>query len=145
MSVIAALAGWVAAVAGTLPMELWRICSDSVGGLAPLLQSIAMGFLVWSVWTLFIMCAMWCCGLLPILAVVREGWLLRRRGWAVAFGGMLGLSVVLVKFKVWHALMGPHRSVTGWLFTLYCLAFTIFGSFTTAVYSRLVARGDRQG
>src|SRR5271170_3072055 len=104
-SLIAVAAGWAAAVAATLPMQFVKIYSNAVGGPGNLFWSLGMGALIWMIWTLEIAAIAWLCGGLPMIAIVREGWLLRHPGWAIAVSAALGWAVVLVRFAAWKLLL----------------------------------------
>ncbi len=138
-SMIAAVTGWAAAMAVTLPMQFTKIYMSALGGRRALLWSLGAGTAVWCAWSLIIAAAAWLWGGLPLIAIVRERWLLRHRRTAVVVSGTLGWLVVLLRFKVWDLLL-PEARLEMRIFTLYTLLLVIFTSVATAVYLRRVAR-----
>ncbi len=137
-SVVAALAGWAAAMAATLPMQFYKIYADRFGDLRSLLWSLGAGMLVWLAWTLAIAAVAWLIVCLPVIAVVREAWLLRHRRAVVASAGALGCAAVMAMTGTWKVFT-PEYSFHPRLFTLYTLLLTVFASIASWVYLRLVA------
>jgi hypothetical protein len=142
-SIVAAAAGWLATVAATMPMQIYEICTNALGGLRPLLWSLGAGTLIWCIWTFIIAAGAWLLGGMPVALVVPEEWLLRHRWQAIAIGGVLAWLVVLVRFEVWD-LLRPDHAFSPWLFTLYSLLLVVFAVATAAVYLRLRARTLRR-
>jgi len=138
-SLIAVGAGWGTAMAATLPIQVAKICSNAIGGLRPLLWSLGAGTLIWGIWTLGIAAGAWLCGGLPLIAIIREDWLLRHPRRAIAISVAAGWTVVLFKFAIWKLLLPEERlAVRG--FILYTLLLVVFTAVAAAVYLRLVAR-----
>ena len=129
---------WAAAMIVTLPIQFVKIYSNALGGTRELLWSLAAGTLVWGVWTLTFTGLVLLFGGVPLIATVREGWLLRHRRGSVAIAALLGWVVVLVKFEVWRLLL-PYQALNVRIFTLYSLLFVIFCGVTTAVYLHIMA------
>jgi len=138
-AVIAAIGGWLAAFAVTLPMQLLGIYHRADGDLRGMGISLIMGALIWVAWSLAVVGAILCCGGLPILVIVREQWLLAHRRRAVALAGFGGWVAVLAEFQVWR-LVVPDHLLNYWLFSLYSLLFIVFASVTAALYLRFVSR-----
>jgi hypothetical protein len=138
-SLIAVGAGWLAVMIVAMPMQLVKICSGNIGGLPSLLWSFVAGALVWGWWTLAFVSGGWLCAALPLIALVRESWMLRHPQRSVGICAALGCLVVLLQFKVWE-LTRPGHSLGIRMFTLYSLLLVVFPAVSAAVYLRLIAR-----
>ncbi len=141
-SLAASAAGWVTAMLVTLPMQAYKIVVNSNGGLRPLLWSLGAGMLVWFVWTLPVAAGGWLVVGLPVVAFVREEWLLKHRWLAIGTGTMLAWLIVLVEFRVWRLLTAdpPHNYR---MLILYSLLFAGFAAGTASVYLWLLERMRR--
>jgi len=137
-SLKAVLAGWAAAIVATFPMEVAKIVANNFGGAAVLLRSLVEGAVIWGLWGLSIAAGGWLFGLIPLILLVPESWLLRHRGASLATAAFLGWMVVLIKFKIWRLLL-PYESVSPRIFTLYSLLLVVYATVSAAVYLRLVA------
>jgi hypothetical protein len=144
-SLAAAGAGWLAAMAATLPMVLDKVWTDNIvwasgaGGWRSLLWSLALGAGVWAAWTFAIAFGAWSLGALPAIALVREEWLLRHKWLAVVLAAAMAELVVLAKFQFWLWFL-PQFYIEPWLLILYTLLLVVFAAATGCVYLLLVGR-----
>ncbi len=141
-SLIAVLFGWAAAMVATLPMQFVKIRASAFGGPAVLRLSLAEGTLVWGLWCLGIAAGGWLFGLVPVIMLVPEDWLLRHRFSSLALAATLSWIAVLVEFEAWKALL-PYYHLAVRMFTLYSLVLVVYATVSAAVYLRLIAsRGE---
>jgi hypothetical protein len=136
---LAAAAGWAAAIVVTTPMQIVKIYVNATGGPGDLLRSLAAGALIWSAWSLAIAAGGWLFGFVPLIVIVHEDWFLRYPRVSVAIAAVLGWTVVLVEFEVWK-LMQPDHTLEVRMFTLYSLLLIVFTAVSAAVYMRLAAK-----
>ena len=137
-SLLSVAAGWAAATAVTLPMQFAKIAANAFGGPAAWLLSLAEGAMIWSAWALAIAAGGWLFGLIPVIALVPEKWLLRQPRTSIAVAAVFGWVAVLVEFQVWK-LLQPYGSIAVRAFILYTLLLVVFVSVSAAVYLRLIA------
>ena len=136
-SLLSVAAGWAAATAITMPVQFAKISANAFGGPAVWLLSLAEGAMIWSVWALAIAAGGWLFGLVPVIALVPEKWLLRHPRTSIAMAAALGWVVVLVEFQVWK-LLQPYHSLGVRAFIVYTLLLVVFASVSAAVYIRLI-------
>jgi hypothetical protein len=136
-SLLSMAAGWAAATAVTLPVQFAKIVANAFGGPAALLLSLAEGTMIWSAWALAIAAGGWLFGLIPVIALVPDKWLLRHPRTSIAVAAALGWVVVLVEFQVWTLLL-PYHWLARRAFVLYTLLLVVFASVSAAVYLRLI-------
>jgi hypothetical protein len=141
-SLIAVLAGWAAALVATLPMQIAKIWANGFGGPAILRLSLAEGTLIWTLWSLAVAAGGWLFGLVPIILLVSENWLLRHLRTSLALAAIFGWMVVLVEFQVWWLVL-PYRTLAVRLFILYSLLLVVYTAVSAAVYLRLIAARGR--
>jgi hypothetical protein len=139
-SVVAALAGWAAAVAATLPMEFAKILGNTFVGPWAMVRSLAEGLLIWGAWCLAIAAGGWLVGLVPVALLVPEERLLRHRRACVAAGAILGWIVVLLEFRAWKLLL-PYHYLQVRMFVIYSFLLVIYTTVSALVYLRWIARG----
>ena len=96
------------------------------------------GALIWGAWALAIAAGGWLFGLVPVIVLVPENWLLRHPRRSIAIAAAFGWIVVLVKFEVWKLLL-PYHSLAVRMFTLYSLLLVVYATVSAAVYLRLIA------
>jgi hypothetical protein len=137
-SLLSVAAGWAVATAVTLPMQFAKIAGSAFGGPAVWLLSQAEGAMIWSAWALAIAAGGWLFGLIPIIALVPEKWLLRHLQTSIVVAAALGWVVVLVEFQVWKLLL-PYHWLPVRAFILYTLLLVVFASVSATVYLRLIA------
>jgi hypothetical protein len=137
-SLIAVLAGWAAAAIVTLPMQIAKILANTFGSPMVLLRSIAEGTFVWALWSLAIAAGGWAFGLLPVILLVSESWLLLHRRNSLILASILAWMVVLIEFHVWD-IVYPYYTLPVRMFTLYSLLLVIYATVSAAVYLRLTA------
>jgi len=135
----AALCGWLAAFAVTLPMQLLGIYHRADGDLRGIGVSLLTGTLIWTGWSLTLAAAIFCCGGLPLLAILREPWLLAHRRRAITLAGLAGWAAVLIEFQIWRIVV-PDHLLNYWLFSLYSLTFVLFTTVTAALYLKSRSR-----
>jgi hypothetical protein len=141
-SLIAGLAGWAAAMAVTLPMQFAKIVANSFGGPMVLLLSLAEGTLIWGSWSLEVAVGGWLFGLIPVILLVPENWLLGHLRASLALAAVLGWTVVLDEFEVWKLVL-PYNTLGVRMFTLYSLLLVVYTTVSAAVYLRLISpRGE---
>jgi len=138
LSLLAAAIGWAAATAVTLPMVVFKVCANALGGWRPLVWSLGAGTAIWLAWTLSIAAGGWLGGV-ALAVFAPEEWLLRNRGRAIAIAAGLGWLVVLIEFKTWR-LSQPGYSLSAWLFSLYSLLLVVFTVTAAASYLHWIAR-----
>ncbi len=138
-SVLSVAAGWAAATAVTMPVQFAKISANAFGGPAVWLLSLAEGAMIWSAWALVIAAGGWLFGLIPVIALVPEKWLLRHPQSSIAVAAALGWVVVLVEFQVWKLLL-PYHWLDRRAFILYTVLLVVFASVSAAVYIRLIVR-----
>jgi hypothetical protein len=136
-SLLSVAAGWAVATAVTLPVQFAKIAGSAFGGPAAWLLSMAEGAMIWSAWALVIAAGGWLFGLIPVIALVPEKWLLRHPRTSIASAAALGWTVVLVEFEVWKLLL-PYHWLARRAFILYTLLLVVFASVSAAVYLRLI-------
>lgn len=141
-SLKAVLAGWAAAMVATLPMQIAKIVANSFGGPMVLLWSLAEGTVIWGFWSLAIAAGGWLFGLVPVILLVPENWMLRHLRPSVILAAVFAWMVVLVQFQVWK-LLRPYHTSEGRIFYLYSLFLVVFAAVSGFVYLRLLAL--RQG
>lgn len=140
VSLVAASAGWLAAIIVTLPMVLFDVWTKDLGGWRSLAWSLAAGAWVWLAWTVPIAFGAWLLGALPAIALVREDWLLRHKRLAALLSAALAELVVLARFEVWRWL-DPLYYPGWWLFSLYSLLLAVFAASAAGTYLRAVGHG----
>src|SRR5271168_4190203 len=138
-SLIAVAVAWATAVIVTLPMQFVKIYSNAIDGPRAFLLSLCAVTLIWCAWSLAIASLAWLGGGLPVIAIVRECWLLRHHRRAIVISGALGWAVVLFKFQIWKQLL-PDEGFAIRGFILYTLLLVVFTGAAAAVYLRLVAQ-----
>jgi hypothetical protein len=138
-SILAFGIGWGAAMVVTLPMALFKVWTNALGGWGPLLWSLGAGAAVWLLWTLAITAGAFLFGALPAIMFVREEWLLRYKGRVMAISAALAMLVVLIRFQFWLFVL-PEYYFEPWLFTLYSLLLGVFAPTAAAAYLRLIGR-----
>lgn len=137
-SLFSVAAGWAVAAAVTMPVQFAKIAGSAYGGPAAWLLSQAEAAMIWSAWALAIAAGGWLFGLIPVIALVPERWLLRHPQTSIAVAAALGWGVVLVEFQVWQLLL-PYHWLAVRAFILYTLLLVVFASVSAAVYLRLIA------
>jgi hypothetical protein len=137
-SLEATLAGWAAAMVATLPMQIAKIVANSFGGPGVLMWSLAEGIAIWSLWGLAIAAGGWLFGLVPVILLVSEDWMLRHLRTSVVLAALFGWMVVLVQFQVWK-LLRPYHTSEGRMFYLYSLLLVVYATVSALVYLRLIA------
>jgi hypothetical protein len=137
-SLIAVLAGWAAALIVTLPMQIAKIAANSFGGPVVLLRSLAEGTLIWALWTLAVAAGGWLFGLIPVILLAPESWLLRYRRTSLVLAGLFAWIAILVEFQVWKLVL-PYYTLGVRMFTLYSLLLVVYATVSAAVYLRLIA------
>ena len=142
-SLLAAAAGWAAAMAATLPMQFVKIAVNATGGPWDLLWSLAAGAMTWGAWSIAIGAGAWFLEFVPLIVVVPERWLLRHPRWAVVAAGLGGWGAVLIRFEVW-LLLQPYHYLAVRVFSLYSILLIVFTSVSTGVYLRVIARKKPQ-
>ena len=138
-SLLAAAAGWAAAVVVTTPMQIVKIYVNATGGVGDLLWSLATGALIWGAWSLAIAAGGWLLGFVPLIVFVHGDWFLHYPRVSVAIAAVLGWMAVLFEFEVWK-LLQPDHSLEVRMFTLYSLLLIVFTAVSAAVYLRLAAK-----
>ena len=105
-------AGRVAAVARDFADgDREDVVANTFGGPWSLLLSLVEGTIIWGLWCLAIVAGGWLFGLIPVISLVPEDWLLRHRPQPGSFSQRpLAGWFVLVKFEVWKLLLPriPH-------------------------------------
>ena len=137
-SLLAVVVGWATSMAVTLPMQVYQIVTNDLGGRRSLLWSLGAGILVWLGWTLMIAAGGWLFACLPAIVFFREEWLLRHRSMIVAGSAVLALTVVIIEMRTWRMFL-PEFDFHPWAFFLYTLLLMVFAIVTAAVYLRLAA------
>jgi hypothetical protein len=137
-SLIAVLVGWAAAMLATLPMQFVKIQASTFGGPTVLHLSLAEGTLIWGLWCLAIAAGGWLFGLVPVILLVPENWLLRHRRSSLTFAATFSWIAVLVEFEAWKSLL-PYYHLAVRMFTLYSLVLVVYATVSAAVYLRLIA------
>jgi hypothetical protein len=138
LSLIAVVAGWAAAMVATLPMQFAKTVANTFGGPEVLLLSLVEGTIIWGLWGLAIAAGGWLFGLIPVILVVPEVWLVKHIRGTLTLAAILSWMVVLDKFEVWQLLL-PNNTLALRLFTLYSLMLVIYATVSVAVYLRLIA------
>ena len=138
-SILAMLAGWLTAFLATMPMQVFQIVQNNLGGLRSLLWSLAAGMYVWLIWTLIIAAGGWLLGCVPAVLVIPEKWLLRRRRWVLAASAIMACAAVMTLTRTWR-FFSPDYTFHPWLFSLYTLLLLVFAVVTAAAYLRLIGR-----
>jgi hypothetical protein len=137
LSLIAVATGWAASMVVTLPVQYAKIAVNATGGAASFFWSLAEGTMVWGIWSLAVAAGGWLFGLVPVIAIVPESWLLRHPRSAIAVAALLGWIVVLVEFRVWELVL-PYHSLGVRAFVLYSSLLVVYASVSAAVYVRLI-------
>jgi hypothetical protein len=140
---LATVAGWAAAMAVTLPMQLVKIQANATGTFGELLRSCAAGAAIWCLWSFAFTALAGLLGGLPLVLLVRETWLLRHPRLSAAAAAFLGWTVVLIKFEVWEMIL-PEHTILDRIFALYSLLFSVSCGVAAAVYLRIVGRIRKQ-
>jgi len=117
-------------------MQFTKIANNATGGPASLALSCAEGTVVWGLWTLAVAAGGWLFGLLPVIAIVPESWLIQHSRAAIAIASSVGWIVVLVEFKVWKLVL-PYHSLGVRAFVLYTTLLVVYASVSAAIYLRL--------
>jgi hypothetical protein len=137
-SLIAVLAGWAAAIVATLPMQFAKIAANTFGGPTVLLLSLAEGVLIWGLWSSIVAAGGWLFGLVPVVLLVPESWLLRHPRASLTLAAVFGWIVVLVEFEVWHLLL-PYQYLPLRSFSLYSILLVVYTTVSGAIYLHLSA------
>ncbi len=142
-SLKAVLAGWAAAMVATLPMQIAKIVANSFGGPMVLLWSLAEGTVIWGFWSLAIAAGGWLFGLVPVILLVPEDWMLRHLRPSVILAAVFAWMVVLVRVPGLEVASARITLRKGRIFYLYSLFLVVFAAVSGFVYLRLLAL--RQG
>jgi hypothetical protein len=142
-SLLAAAAGWAAAMAATLPIQFAKIAVNATGAPWDLLWSLAAGAMTWGAWSIAIGAGAWFLEFVSLIMVIPERWLLRHPRWAVVAAGICGWLAVLIKFEVWR-LLQPYHYLAVRMFSLYSILLIVFTSVSAGVYLRLIAQKKSQ-
>jgi len=137
-SLVAVLAGWAATFVATLPMQIAKIMASSFGGPTVLLLSLAEGALIWALWCIIVAAGGWLFGLIPIVLLIPEDWLLRYPRTSLTLAAVLGWIVVLIEFEVWK-LLRPYNYLAVREFILFSILLVVYTTVSAAVYLRLIA------
>jgi hypothetical protein len=103
-----------------------------------LLRSLAEGTLIWALWTLAVAAGGWLFGLIPVILLAPESWLLRYRRTSLVLAGLFAWIAILVEFQVWKLVL-PYYTLGVRMFTLYSLLLVVYATVSAAVYLRLIA------
>ena len=122
----------------TLPMQIVKIVANSFGGPVVLLRSLAEGALIWAMWGLAVAAGGWLFGLIPVILLVPENWLLRHLRTSLALAAVFAWIAVLVEFQFWKLLL-PYYTLAVRMFALYSLLLVVYAIVSAWVYLRLIA------
>jgi hypothetical protein len=138
---VAIVIGWVAGIAATFPLELAEVLRNSGGDWKLTIASLALGLMVWAMWTLGMAAVGWIVVGLPVALFVRPRILTDRPVLTTVISGLVGLGFVAVQFRVWTTQWWTGSDYLA--IRLYGIFLTVFAAATAWAYIRLLRRGSR--
>ncbi len=139
-SAAAALAGWGAAVLGTMLIEIPELWRNAPSGAR--LPLVGEGCALWAAFTLVVCAAVWCVVALPVALLVQPRALLAWRRQLTVICPVAGIWFVGWRLGTWSDLThqwaeNPFGSLLYWNYTLFAACFALV---TVRVYTRLLGR-----
>jgi hypothetical protein len=136
---LAAVAGWLSGALITTPIQLVELVRNTAGDLRLMLVSLALGLILWGIWTLAIALVGLALAGLPIALWASPTWLLRHRVAIIAVSAAVGLAVPLAKFRAWDWLK-PEPFYDLPLIAMYGIFASVFAAVTALLYLRMLQK-----
>jgi hypothetical protein len=143
LSLLAALAGWLAAACATLPLEVIELVRNARPAQA--LHDLVEGCALWFGFTGIVCCGLWLALVLIVALLVPPRVIVRYRLRLAAGAALLGASVVAIELDLPRSLMhpGPSSPFASFVLQIYMAYAIIFAAAVTWTYSRLLERSAR--